>query len=67
VLAFQLFIVVVAGGPRLGDVVAGSAASVLGERVAIVGGGLACINATLALVAWHRRFIHYDARHPSAD
>jgi len=62
-----VFIVVVAGGPRLGDVVAGSAATVLGERVAIVGGGLACIMATLALVAWHRRFLAYDARHPSAD
>ena len=62
-----VFIVVVAGGPRLGDVVAGSAATVLGERVAIVGGGLACIFATLALVGWHRNFIRYDARHPSAD
>jgi len=59
-----VFIVVVAGGPRIGDVVAGSAATVLGERVAIVGGGLACIAVTLALVGWHRGFIQYDARHP---
>jgi MFS family permease len=61
-----VFIVVVAGGPRLGDFVAGSAASVLGEQVAIVGGGLACISGTLLLVAWHRGFVHYDARHPVA-
>jgi MFS family permease len=59
-----VFIVVVAGGPRLGDVVAGTAATVLGERVAIIGGGLACIAVTLLLVAWHRGFIRYDARHP---
>ncbi len=59
-----VFIVVVAGGPRLGDVVAGSAATVLGERVAIVSGGFACIAVTLALVAWHRGFIRYDAHHP---
>jgi MFS family permease len=59
-----VFIVVVAGGPRIGDVVAGSAATILGERVAIVGGGLACIGVTWALVAWHRGFIQYDARHP---
>ena len=61
-----VFIVVVAGGPRIGDVVAGSAATILGERVAIVGGGLACIAVTLALVAWHRGFIAYDAREPVA-
>src|SRR5262249_40423936 len=38
-----VFIVVVAGGPRLGDVLAGSAATLLGEQTAIVVGGLACI------------------------
>jgi len=59
-----VFIVVVAGGPRLGDVVAGTAATVLGERIAIVSGGLACIGATLLLVAWHRGFVRYDAQHP---
>ncbi|HVQ87523.1 MAG TPA: MFS transporter [Actinomycetes bacterium] len=59
-----VFIVVVAGGPRIGDVVAGSAATVLGEQVAIVAGGMACISVALALVAWHRGFIRYDALHP---
>lgn len=59
-----VFIVVVAGGPRIGDVVAGSAATILGERAAIIAGGLACIAATLGFVAWHRPFIQYDARHP---
>jgi MFS family permease len=59
-----VFIVVVAGGPRLGDVVAGTAATLLGEQTAIVIGGLACITATLLFVAWHRPFIRYDARPP---
>jgi hypothetical protein len=61
-----VFIVVVAGGPRIGDVVAGTTATVLGERVAIIGGGFACIALTLALVAWHRGFVRYDAHHPVA-
>jgi MFS family permease len=59
-----VFIVVVAGGPRLGDVVAGTAATVLGERTAIIAGGIACIAVTIGLVAWHRGFVRYDARHP---
>ncbi len=62
-----VFIVVVAGGPRLGDVVAGTAATVMGERAAIIAGGVACIAVTLLLVAWHRGFVRYDARHPSAN
>lgn len=61
-----VFIVVVAGGPRLGDAVVGSTASVLGEQVAIVAGGVACITATLAFVLRNRGFLAYDARHPVA-
>jgi ENTS family enterobactin (siderophore) exporter len=61
-----VFIVVVAGGPRLGDAVVGTTASVMGERVAIVAGGIACITATLAFVLRNRGFLAYDARHPVA-
>jgi MFS family permease len=61
-----VFIVVVAGGPRLGDAVVGTTASVMGERVAIVAGGVACITATLAFVLRNRGFLAYDARHPVA-
>ena len=38
-----VFIVVVAGGPRAGDFLAGSVASSVGERLGAVLGGLACI------------------------
>lgn len=60
-----VFIVVVAGGPRLGEFVAGTAGSVLGARVAVVGGGLACAAGVVALAARYRRFAAYDARHPT--
>jgi MFS family permease len=60
-----VFIVVVAGGPRAGDFVAGSVASAVGERVALVLGGLACIAGVLTASALSRRFLAYDARHPT--
>jgi MFS family permease len=60
-----VFIVVVAGGPRAGDFVAGSVASVVGERPALVLGGLACIVGVLLAVAVQRRFMAYDATRPT--
>jgi MFS family permease len=60
-----VFIVVVAGGPRAGDFVAGSVASGLGERVALVLGGLACVAGVLLAGALSRRFLAYDAHHPA--
>jgi ENTS family enterobactin (siderophore) exporter len=59
-----VFFVVVAGGPRLGDVVAGAAAGVCGEPWAAVLGGAACIAGALLLTARWRGFARYDARHP---
>ena len=59
-----VFIVVVAGGPRLGDVVAGSAAEVSAEAVAAVGGGLACVLAVALLAHRQRGFARYDALAP---
>ena len=59
-----VFIVVVAGGPRAGDFVAGSVASVVGERLALVLGGTACIVGVLTAVAAQRGFLRYDALHP---
>ncbi|MER5185527.1 MFS transporter [Streptomyces sp. NPDC002896] len=46
-----VFTVVVAGGPRLADVLHGTAASALGVRTAVAGGGLLVIAATLAMAA----------------
>ncbi|TYD00095.1 MFS transporter [Arthrobacter echini] len=59
-----VFIVVVAGGPRLGDMVAGGQAAWLGEGWTAVVGGLACIVLVLALVRWQPGFSRYDSRQP---
>ena len=59
-----VFIVVVAGGPRVGDFLAGSVASSVGERVALVLGGSACVLGVLVAGALSRRFLAYDAHHP---
>ncbi len=59
-----VFIVVVAGGPRLGDMVAGGQAAWLGEGWTAVVGGLACIVLVLALVRWQPGFSRYDSRRP---
>jgi MFS family permease len=60
-----VFIVVVAGGPRLGDLVAGSVATAYNEAFAAVAGGIACVLAVAALSAWQQGFLRYDAREPT--
>jgi MFS family permease len=60
-----VFIVVVAGGPRLGDFVAGSAATAYSEALAAVAGGLACVLAVVVLSMSQRGFLRYDARNPT--
>ncbi|HET7901997.1 MAG TPA: MFS transporter, partial [Candidatus Nanopelagicales bacterium] len=59
-----IFTVVVAGGPRLGDVESGTVAALFGETVSVVSGGILCIVTTLALVAAVPSFLTYDAKHP---
>lgn len=59
-----VFIVVVAGGPRAGDFLAGSVGETAGERTAMVLGGLACIVGVLVAVGLQRGFLRYDARDP---
>ncbi|MEU2020656.1 MFS transporter [Streptomyces sp. NPDC016469] len=61
-----VFIVVVAGGPRLGDFVAGSAADLTSPRLAVTGGGIACAVAVGLLALRWPRFARYDARSPEA-
>ncbi|MFJ6657180.1 MFS transporter [Streptomyces sp. NPDC091377] len=46
-----VFTVVVAGGPRLADVLHGTAGSAFGPRAAVAGGGLLVVAAMLALAA----------------
>jgi len=59
-----VFIVVVAGGPRLGDLVLGTAADRVGEAWAAAGGGLLCVAVLVTVVALQRRFWDYDAHDP---
>jgi MFS family permease len=61
-----VFLVVVVGGPRLGDFLAGSAADVFTPAAAVVGGGLACIAAITVVGLLQRSFPRYDARQPVA-
>jgi len=59
-----VFIVVVTGGPRLGDMFSGANSSLLGEGWAVVVGGLICVVGVLALAVWQRSFWHYDSTNP---
>lgn len=61
-----VFIVVVAGGPRLGDFLAGTAADLTSPAVAVTGGGLACVLVLCLLALRWRNFARYDARSPQA-
>ncbi|MEV4560791.1 MFS transporter [Kitasatospora sp. NPDC049285] len=60
-----IFIVVVAGGPRLGDFESGTVAALTTPTLSIVTGGLACLAAVLLLAARRPAFLHYDARRPT--
>ena len=60
-----VFIVVVAGGPRVGDIIGGVVADVIGEGWTAVVGGLACIVAMGVLAVRAKGFVAYDARHPT--
>lgn len=59
-----VFVVVVAGGPRLGDMLAGGVASFIGEGCTLVIGGVVSALTAGALMMWHPGFLRYDSRHP---
>ena len=56
-----VFIAVVAGGPRLGDVRAGATAATTSATFSWVGGGVACMAVVLVAAALARPFWRYDA------
>ncbi|MEP6651477.1 MAG: MFS transporter [Lapillicoccus sp.] len=60
-----VFTVVVAGGPRMGDFVAGSTAALTTPTIALAAGGLACICGVLVASARERSFAAYDSLHPT--
>ena len=57
-----VFVVVVTGGPRLGDLRAGATASVAGLTTSWVGGGLLCAAGVLLAGVLVRPFWRYDAQ-----
>nr|WP_225847233.1 MFS transporter [Streptomyces sp. HPF1205] len=61
-----VFLVVVVGGPRLGDFLAGSVCDLFSPTAAVVGGGLACVAAITLVGLLQRGFVRYDARNPVA-
>lgn len=60
-----VFIVVVAGGARFGDLEAGTAASIAGTEFAVVSGGITCVVGLVGLLATNRSFAKYDAHDPA--
>ncbi|MEI8057318.1 MAG: MFS transporter [Actinomycetes bacterium] len=61
-----VFTVVVAGGPRLGDVESGTVAALAGETFSVVSGGVLCILSAIALVWAVPSFLKYDSQDPLA-
>ena len=61
-----VFIVVVGGGPRLGDARAGGGAELVGLQGSSIAGGLTVVGLTAAIAAVASRFRAYDAREPQA-
>jgi MFS family permease len=59
-----VFLVVVAGGPRLGDFESGTAAAAGGLRFAVVSGGVLCLVGVLVLSLCFKQFWKYDALDP---
>jgi hypothetical protein len=61
-----IFIVVVAGGPRVADVVHGAAAAVTGAAVAAAGGGVLVVVFTVLAALAVPAFVRYRVTRPVA-
>jgi MFS transporter, ENTS family, enterobactin (siderophore) exporter len=59
-----VFIVVVAGGPRIGDLLAGGATKIVAEGWVLLFGGFLCIAGAWAAAKLQPGFRNYDARNP---
>ncbi|MGF1426456.1 MFS transporter [Kitasatospora sp. LaBMicrA B282] len=60
-----IFIVVVAGGPRLGDFESGTVAALATPFTSVISGGVACVACVLLLAARRPAFLRYDGRTPT--
>jgi MFS family permease len=56
-----VFSLVVTGGPRLGDIEAGTVASLASPRISVFSGGLGCIVSALLVVKAFPQLARYDA------
>jgi MFS family permease len=59
-----VFVVVVAGGPRVGDMLAGGATKLLSEGWVLLAGGVLCTLVAWLVARWQSGFLKYDARNP---
>jgi len=62
----SVFMLVVASGPRLGDVESGAVASLTTPRFSVVSGGLACVAGVALIVLAFPEFVGYDGDAVSA-
>ena len=62
-----VYMVVVAGGPRLGDLESGAVASAVNPRFSVVSGGVACLVGIGVLAASVPSLLRYDARRAVAE
>lgn len=60
-----IFILVVAGGPRLGDLEAGLVAEAFSPTVSVVSGGVLCLLGVVLMVPFFREFVRYRSDVPS--
>jgi MFS family permease len=65
--ANSVYGLVVAGGPRLGDIESGTVAALTSATFAVVSGGLACLASVAVVAARFRRLVAYDSDKIGAD
>lgn len=61
-----VFVVVVAGGPRIGEMLTGGVSAGIGEAVTMIFGGALCIIGVTIAVRLVPSFLRYDSRNPVA-
>ncbi len=62
-----IHIMVVTGGPRLGDFEAGVAAALVSPGFSVISGGIACIVGAVAMVGWIPELWRYHSQDAGAD
>jgi MFS family permease len=63
----SVFSLVVAGGPRVGDVEAGSVASLTSTRISVVSGGFACLAGVALIMVAFPELVAYDGEEAEAQ